>query len=152
MNSLKNDDERTLLLKRKIKSDGFQLITIYLLLSALIQKFFFNASFEQIAVELIGFLASALYLVIRNISLGINMYSDNTRVNKNIIKGALISGLGCCVFLFILAGIRDISTLLLIFIFTAISSLSASFLFYYINKRKQAKIETELDKEEDNFD
>ncbi|WP_426350311.1 DUF6773 family protein [Alloiococcus sp. CFN-8] len=152
MNNLKNDDERTLLLRRKVQSDGFQLIIIYLLLSALIQKFFFKASFNQIAVELIGFLAAALYMIIRSISLGINLNSEGSKSNKNVIKGAILSGLGCCIFLFIFAGKRDLLTLGLISIFTSISYLATSFLLDYLNKRKQSKIEEELNKNENDFE
>lgn len=151
MSNLKNQDERTLLLKRKVQSDAFQLLSVYLLIAIVVQKFLFNAPFNQIAVEFIGVIVINIYVAISNILLGNNLYPTSSKTKKNIIIGAIISGLVCCIMLFILAGISDFITLASIFICTTIYFLVFSFLLYYLNRRKQKKIEEELNNDENNL-
>lgn len=148
MKSLENQDERILMQKRKVHSEAFQLLIYYLLIAIVVQKFIFNAPFYQIIVELIGVVGAAFYVEIRNLLLGSDIYSTNTTIKKNIIKGSIISGCGCTIFLRIIAGITDMQILLILFLYTTISFASFSFLFYYLNRKKQDKIEEELNKDE----
>ncbi len=152
MKSLKNQDERILMQKRKVQSDAFQLLIYYLLIAIIVQKFIFNAPFYQIIVELIGVVGVAFYVEIRNLLLGSDIYSTNTTTKKNIVKGSIISGCGCTIFLRIIAGITDMQILLVLFLCTTISCAGFSFLFYYLNRKKQDKIEEDLNKDEDDIE
>ena len=148
MKSLENLDERVLMQKRKVQSDTFQLLIYFLLISLLVQKFFFNAPLSQIIVELIGVVGSAFYVEIHNLFLGNNAYSSNNITKKKIIKDSVISSLISTVLLVVLAGITDIQILLILFLACIIFFGSASFLLYYLNIKKQKKIEEELNKDE----
>ncbi len=148
MKSLKNQDERILMQKRKVQSDAFQLLIYYLLIAIVVQKFIFNAPFYQIIVEFIGVVGAAFYVEIRNLLLGSDIYSTNTTTKKNIVKGSIISGCGCAIFLVIIAGITDMQILLVSSLCTTISCAGFSFLLYYLNRKKQDKIEEELNKDE----
>lgn len=152
MKSLKNQDERILILKRKIQSDAFQLLIGYLLIAIAIQKFLFNSSFYQIGVELIGVMGAAFFVRTSNILLGNDIYPKEANTRKNIIISNITSGLLCCIILFVLAGMTDLARLGSIFIGTTICFLVISFLSYYLNKRKQDEIEKELNNDEDNFE
>jgi len=149
MKNLKNQDERILMQKRKVQSDAFQILIYYLLIAIVVQKFIFNAPFYQIIVEFIGVVGAAFYVEIRNLLLGSDIYSTNTTTKKIIVKGSIISGCGCAIFLFIIAGITDMEILLVSSLCTTISCAGLSFLFYYLNRKKQDKIEEELNKDED---
>jgi len=152
MKSLKNQDERILMQKRKVQSDAFQLLIYYLLIAIVVQQFIFNAPFYQIIVEFIGVVGVAFYVEIRNLLLGSDIYSTNTTTKKNIVKGSIISGCGCAIFLRIIAGITDMEILLVLSLCTTISCAGLSFLFYYLNRKKQDKIEEELNKDEDDIE
>ena len=149
MKSLKDQDERILMQKRKVHSEAFQLLIYYLLIAIVVQKFIFNAPFYQIIVEFIGVVGAAFYVEIRNLLLGSDIYSTNSTTKKNIVKGSIISGCGCTIFLRIIAGITDMQILLILFLCTTVSCAGLSFLFYYLNRKKQDKIEEELNKDED---
>lgn len=148
MKSLENLDERILMQKRKVQSDAFQLLIYFLLISLLVQKFFFNAPLSQIIIELIGVAGSAFYVSIRNLLLGNHTYSSNSAIKKEIIKNSVISSLISTILLVVLAGITDIQVLLISFLACVIVFGSASFLLYYLNIIKQNKIEEELNKDE----
>jgi len=152
MKSLKNQDERILMQKRKVQSDAFQILIYYLLIAIVVQKFIFNAPFYQIIVEFIGVVGAAFYVEIRNLLLGSDIYSTNTTTKKNIVKGSIISGCGCAIFLRIIAGITDMQILLVLFLCTTISFAGFSFFLHYLNRKKQDKIEEELNKDEDDIE
>ena len=152
MKSLKNQDERILMQKRKVENDAFQLLIYYLLIAIVVQKFIFNAPLYQIIVEFISVVGVAFYVEIRNLLLGSDIYSINTTTKKNIVKGSIISGCGSTILLVILAGITDMQILLVLFLCTTISCAGFSFLLYYLNRKKQDKIEEELNKDEDDIE
>lgn len=148
MKSLENLDERILMQKRKVQSDAFQLLICFLLISMLVQKFLFNAPLSQIIVEFIGVIGVAFYVAIRNLFLGNDAYSSNSTTKKKIIKDSVVSSLISTILLVVLAGITDIQILLTSFLACVIVFGSASFLLYYLNVKKQNKIEEELNKDE----
>ncbi len=149
MKSLENQDERILMQKRKVHNEAFQLLIYYLLIAIVVQKVIFNAPFYQIIVELVGVVGASFYVEIRNLLLGRDIYSTNTTI---IVKGSIILGCGCTILLRIMAGITDMQILLVLFLYTTISFASFSFLFYYLNRKKQDKIEEELNKDEDDIE
>ncbi|WP_315109489.1 DUF6773 family protein [Clostridium intestinale] len=151
MKSLKNQDERILISKRKIQSDAFQLLIGYLLIAIMIKKFLFNGSFYQIGVELAGVIGAVFFVRTSNIFLGNDIYPKGNNTWKNIIISDITSGLFSCIILFVLAGITDIAKVAYIFIGTTICFLVITFLSYYLNKRKQEEIEKELDSEDEDI-
>ena len=146
------EDERVVLSKRHIQSDGYQLLIFYLLIALVVQKFFFNAPFSQIAVEFFGVLGAGLYVVIRNIAYGNSLYPATKAGKKALFLNSLLSGFLCSVGLFILAGMTDLMTLSIIFVVSTGCFFGLSYSLYTLNKHKQDAIDATLDDEEDNDD
>lgn len=135
------NDERVINERRKITAEAYGLIMIFLLISMLIKQFIFHSEFNEYAVEFIAFFGSSIYIVIRNIFVGNNLYEENKKrlpIVNSIVMG--VSATLALVFLrykefdtrndFILESIE-------VFIFTTLSS----FLFIYIvNKVTQKRI------------
>ena len=135
------NDERVINERRKITGEAYGLIMIFLLISMLVKQFIFHSEFNEYAVEFIAFLGSSIYIVIRNIFVGNNLYRENKK--RLPIINSIIMGLSstCASALlrykefntrndFILESIE-------VFIFTTLSS----FLFIYIvNKVTQKRI------------
>ena len=50
---------------------------IFLLISMLVKQFIFHSEFNEYAVEFIAFFGASIYIVIRNIFIGNNLYEEN---------------------------------------------------------------------------
>lgn len=154
-------DERVVAQRRKIQSDGFAVVLFVLLISAVVQELFLNAPFKQYAVELICFFGMSAYLLIRNIAIGVNIYGDDKRGKVMPLVNSLASGIGATTVFGILnyskyAGHYEnnsglyIATLAIFFISVTISAFIAMSLFAYLSNKKQAKIQKQLDEDEQN--
>ena len=76
--------------KRKITGEAYGLIMIFLLISMLVKQFVFHLEFNQYAVEFIAFFGASIYIVIRNIFVGHNLYRENKKrlpIINSIIMG-----------------------------------------------------------------
>lgn len=93
MKNHKINDERVLVQKRKIQSDAFVILYFGLLLSVLIQQFIFKAPVSQYIVEFIFYICSSIYLLIRNILDGNDVFSSNKSAQKIILINSLVTGL-----------------------------------------------------------
>ena len=147
------NDERILSEKRKIQSRGYTYIIYALVLSIVIKMVFMDAGFEMYASELIILIGSGLYMIIANYLKGINIWSINpndgtNRYTKNLIIAGVIS--------IILndnlkkyIGFEDskLSAIVYTVSWTTVFSI-ISIVMYYLNKRKQEKIDKQLDDEE----
>ena len=135
------NDERVINEKRKITQEAYGLIMIFLLISMLIKQFIFHSEFNEYAVEFIAFFGSSIYIVIRNIFVGNNLYEENKK--RLPIMNSIIMGLSST-FALALLRYKEFNTRndfilesIEVFIFTTLSS----FLFIYIvNKVTQKRI------------
>ncbi|CEO05552.1 Uncharacterised protein [[Clostridium] sordellii] len=152
MKNVKDKDERVIAQRRKIQSDGFQLLIYALLLSVVVQQIFLQSPPSQYMAELLCLIGAGFYSLIRNLNLGNNVFGDDSNSNKSILKNALLYGLGSVVFAALLTGEKNIGYLLSYFLtFTVVFSV-INYLFNYISKKKQDKIKRELDMDEDDID
>ena len=84
------NDERVINEKRKITTEAYGLIMIFLLISMLVKQFIFHSEFNEYAVEFIAFFGASIYIVIRNIFVGNNLYEENKKrlpIMNSIIMG-----------------------------------------------------------------
>jgi len=154
-------DERIVAQRRKIQSDGFGIIFFILLISSAIQSFFLNAPLEQYAVEFICFLGMSVYLIIRNVALGNNLFGDNKRSKAMPVINSLVTGTIATAIHGVLNYTRYaehyesnlglfIATLAIFFVSISLSVFAILSLLWYLNKKKQAKIHKQLDEDERN--
>lgn len=153
-------DERVVAQRRKINSEAYGILMIALLCSMLVQQFLLNAPFEQYAVEFICFFGISLYMIIRYMTLGLNIYGEGKRAKyitfmNSIVTGIVVTAIngvlnytqyseqykedGIGYFIAVLA-FTFISAIILVFV--VLSCLN------YLNKKKQAKIQKQLDEKE----
>lgn len=155
----KIQDERILIQKRKIGSDAFQILFYGLLLSVLIQQYMFNAPFSQYAVEVILFLAISVYIIVRNIMVGNDLFQSSKYSQKLVVLNSLVTGLVVAIVNTTLNYMklgewfkRDIINTLLVTAVTFLSSSIITFIafetLYIVNKKKQEKIESMLNDED----
>ena len=147
------NDERILSERRRIQSRAYSYIIYALVLSIVIKMVFMDAGFEMYASELIILIGSGLYMIVANYLKGINIWSINAndgtnRFSKNLIIATVIS--------IILndnlkkyIGFEDskLSAIVYTVSWTTVFSI-ISIVMYYLNKRKQEKIDKQLDDEE----
>ncbi|WP_186429585.1 DUF6773 family protein [Clostridium sp. BSD9I1] len=155
----KIQDERILIQKRKIGSDAFQILFYGLLLSVLIQQYMFNAPFSQYAVEVILFIAISVYIIVRNIMVGNDLFESSKYSQKLVVLNSLVTGLVVAIINTTLNYMklgewfkRDIINTLLVAAVTFLSSSIITFIafetLYIVNKKKQKKIESMLNDED----
>lgn len=148
-------DERVLNQRRKIQSDGFQIVFLALLASILIQEYVFKAPFSQYAVEFVLFITASLYIVVRNFISGNDIFDYAKSGHKLVIINSLVCGVAVAAVNAILnenllkAGILSA---VFIVVITFLSAAFAAFIvleiFYRINKKKQENIEAQLNDDE----
>lgn len=80
----KIQDERIIFQKQKIGSDAFGIVFFGLLISVLLQQFVFEATFSQYAAEFILFVVAAIYIIVRNIMVGIDLFGDSAIGQKRL--------------------------------------------------------------------
>ena len=135
------NDERVINERRKITAEAYGLIMIFLLISMLIKQFIFHSEFNEYAVEFIAFFGSSIYIVIRNIFVGNNLYEENKK--RLPIMNSIIMGLSST-FALALLRYKEFNTrndFILESITTFICATLSSFLFIYItNKITQKRI------------
>lgn len=159
MRRQKIQDERILIQKRKIGSDAFQILFYGLLLSVLVQQYMFNAPFSQYAVEVILFIAISVYIIVRNIMVGNDLFESSKYSQKLVVLNSLVTGLVVAIINTTLNYMklgewfkRDIINTLLVAAVTFLSSSIITFIafetLYIVNKKKQEKIESMLNDED----
>ena len=147
------NDERILSERRRIQSRAYAYIIYALVLSIVIKMVFMDAGFEMYVSELIILIGSGLYMIIANYLKGINIWSINmndgtNRYTKNLIIAGVIS--------IILndnlkkyTEIEDSKMTAIVYSVSWIGVFSViSIVMYYLNKKKQEKIDMQLDDEE----
>ena len=86
-------DERVLAQRRKINSEAYGILMIALLCSVLVQQRLLNAPFEQYAVELICFFGMSLYMIIRYLTLGLDIYGEEKRAKAFPFVNSVVTGI-----------------------------------------------------------
>ena len=153
-------DERVATQRRKINSEAYGILMIILLGSILVQQFLLNAPFEQYAVEFICFLGMSIYMIVRYMTLGLNIYGEGKRAKgiplvNSIVTGIVVTAING-VFNYTRYAERyqddGIGYFIAVLATTFISATVAVFVvlscFNYLNKKKQAKIQKQLDEDE----
>ncbi len=139
-------DERIEFQKIKIKSEAYTILTILLLASIVIQKFFLNAPDEQYMIELICFIIASAYIIIKNITLGIDTNLNKPQQMSKLLLNSLLHSLVATILFAILTG-EDSKTLLIFFIAFMAFTFIGNKLVYFYTKKKQNEIIAELDKD-----
>ncbi|MDD3303797.1 MAG: hypothetical protein PHP54_02670 [Clostridia bacterium] len=153
------EDERILIQKQKILGEACILLMVTLIVSMLVQRYVFNASFKQYVAEFICFLVVSIYILIRNLMLGINLFGEGKKTMKTTIVYSIIAG----ALVTIMNGISNYvryaehyvdnlglfaTTLLITFISATLLTFIVLLLFAAFNYKKQQEIEKKLDDEE----
>lgn len=150
-------DERVVAEKRKIGSDAFNIVWLGLLISVLVQQYLFDAPFSQYAVEMVLYIAASIYVVIRNLLGGNDLFFSKKRGQLIVIINSLVCGITVTIINTILNYVKyseatplpiGINTVVVAGITFASATLIAFIpleLMYLANKKKQAKIEKLLD-------
>lgn len=154
-------DERILAQKRKIGSDAFNIVWIGLLISVLVQQFLFNAPFAQYAVEIILFIAVSIYVVVRNLLGGNDLFASKKGSHKLVIINSLVCGITVTIINTVLnyvkysdatplpIGINTVLVAVITFMSATITAFIPLELLYLANKKKQKKIEHSLDADDE---
>lgn len=138
------NDERVVSQRRKIQSDAYQILVYCLLISVLIQQFIMNAPFEQFAVEFFCLIGSGIYITIRHLSVGVDIWDSQRHTNKKLLINSIISGGICVSLLIVLAGERNVWSIILIFVSFIIVYFLTQLVLRNINKKRQQQIDDEL--------
>ncbi|MEK4295199.1 MULTISPECIES: DUF6773 family protein [Paenibacillus] len=144
MKKSKMNDERVVSQRRKIQSDAYQILVYCLLISVLIQQFIMNAPFEQFAVEFFCLIGSGIYITIRHLSVGVDIWDSQRHTNKKLLINSIISGGICVSLLIVLAGERNVWSIILIFVSFIIVYFLTHLVLRNINKKRQQQIDDEL--------
>jgi hypothetical protein len=160
MKKQNSQDERVVAQRRKINSEAYGILMIALLGSILVQQFMMNAQFEQYAVEFICFFGMSLYIIIRYMTLGLNLYGEGKRAKaisfvNSIVVGIVVTAInGILNYTQYAEKYKEdgigyfIAVLAVTFISATIPVFGILSCLNYLNKKKQAKIQKQLDEEE----
>lgn len=147
-------DERILGTQRQFASEALQLLMMYLIASILVQQFVFNAPFSAYAVEFFGFFGASIYITIRNLIYGNNLFGQVTSTKKTILRSSLVTGITItAVSIFLnnqnatskLSSSEAIYTYILVFLIGTLCTFVMYLILGLINKKRIQKIDYELD-------
>lgn len=144
MRNSRDNDERIVSQRRKIQSDAYQILVYCLLVSILIQQFIMNAPFTQFAVEVFCLIGIGIYVTIRHLSVGVDIWDSQRHTNKKLLINSIISGGISVSLLIILAGERNVWSIILTFVSFTIVYFLVHLVLRNINKKRQQQIDDEL--------
>ncbi len=148
MKSKKISDERIITQKRVIQSEAFSVLIYILVFSTLVQQFLLKAPFSQFAVEFFSLIAMVVYVSIRHLSMGLDITSSESKNPKKLLFSSVFSGFLSALFLMIMAGERNVITLLALFIMVTASFLGGNLLFQGLVEKKNKEIDDKLQEED----
>lgn len=149
MKNSKINDERIVSQRRTIQSDAYQILVYCLLISILIQQFIMNAPFAQFAVEVFCLIGIGIYITIRHLSVGVDIWDSQRHTNKRLLINSIISGGISVSLLIFLAGERNVWSIILTFVSFTIVYFLVHLVLRNINKKRQRQIDDELCSDED---
>ncbi|GAA0865618.1 hypothetical protein GCM10008917_23790 [Paraclostridium tenue] len=129
-------------------------------LSVLVQQYIFDAPFSQYAVEMILLITVSLYVIVRNIMVGNDIFDSNKVNQRVVIINSIICGIIITIVNTILNYIKfreifttDIVNSVVVSLVTFVCASVVSFvvlqILYVINKRKQIQIEIQLEDDDE---
>lgn len=155
----KIQDERIIFQKQKIGSDAFGIVFFGLLISVLLQQIVFEAPLSQYAAEFILFTVAAIYVVLRNIVAGIDIFAKVQRDAElslnSIVTGITITALTTTLntFNYGLEKMGGISGIALVAIVTFVSATLLVYIafkfLYMINKKRQEQLDDKYNDEDE---
>lgn len=155
-------DERVLAQRYKISNEAYSILMIALIASILVQQFLLNAPFEQYAAEFICFFGMSIYMIVRYMMLGINIYGEGKRAKiiplvNSIVVGIIVTAVnGVLNYTRYAEHYKEdgiglfIAALIVMFISSTVFAFILLSFVHYLNKKKQAKILKQLDQDEQN--
>lgn len=134
-------DERVSMQKQKITTEAFSLIMIFLIGAILVKQFIFQAEFHEYVVEFIAFFGGCIYIIVRNICVGNNLFGENKK-SLPIVNSFIIGVTTTAVTTFLhYEEFNNVNNFISEMIVAFLSSTLAAYLFYYIlNKVTQKRI------------
>ena len=153
-------DERIMSQRQKINSEVHGILMIALFGAIIIQDFLLKAPFEQYAAEFICFVGIAVYLIIRYMALGVNIYGEGKNHKAMLLINSIVAGLavtainGVLNYLQYAEQYREdgmgyfIAMLAITFISATVFTFMVLACIYYFNYKKQVKIIRQLEEAE----
>ena len=153
-------DERVVAQRRKINSEAYGILMIMLFGSIFVQQYLLKAPFEQYIVEIICFIGMSIYMIARYMMLGLNLYGEGRRAKvfpyaNSIVTGIVVTAINGVLNYSQYAEQYKADGIGYFFAVLAITFVSATVLtfvillfFYLWNKKKQEKIQKQLDEDE----
>ncbi|OOO00669.1 MAG: hypothetical protein ATN35_06200 [Epulopiscium sp. Nele67-Bin004] len=142
-------DERVILTKRKIQSDGFTIIWVLLLASVLIQQFIFQAPVAQYAVESIIFFIMSGYILVSNMIKGNDIAPTSYKNNNAILSlQSALTGVATGAMVYFLTE-DNLGVSVLTFICCTVGAFIILKVLYYANNKKQENINNQFANDED---
>lgn len=134
-------DERVSMQKQKITTEAFSLIMMFLIGAILVKQFIFHLEFHEYIVEFIAFFGGCIYIIVRNICAGNNLFGENKK-SLPIVNSFIIGVTVTAVTTFLhYKEFNNINNFIVELIIAFLSSTLASYLFYYVlNKATQKRI------------
>ena len=148
MKNNKMQDERIILARRKIQSDAYQFLVYILIISILVQQFFLNAPFSQFAVEFFCLIGCGLYMIIRHLTAGIDIWNSKLQNHKNLFISVVISGIVSVVLFAFFSGEDNLINLILFFVCFTVANFFMYTFMRLINNKKQKDIDDKLNDDE----
>ena len=111
MKNNKIQDERILLLRRKIQSETYGWLVWVLMISIIVQQFFMKAPIAQYAVEFFALIGCGLYISIRHFREGIDIWNSKDNGKKKMLLNIIVSGIASVILFAFLSGTYDIKYL-----------------------------------------
>ena len=111
MKNNKIQDERILLLRRKIQSETYGWLVWVLMISIIVQQFFMKAPIAQYAVEFFALIGCGLYIAVRHFKEGIDIWSPKGDGKKKLLINTIVSGVASVILFAFLSGTYDIKYL-----------------------------------------
>lgn len=152
MKNNRYEDERVKQQRLKIGNEALILLMIFLMVSVLYQQFLLDASFKEYRVEFIGWLGASLYILIRNIFAGNNIFTNLK--SKSLFIIPIICALSATAASFImnrdyhLSGeniVLSIVTLLITFVISGVGAFAATYIIKKLNEKQSKKLEEKYD-------
>ena len=150
MKNNKIQDERILLVRRKIQSEAYGWLVWVLMISIIVQQFFMKAPFKQYVVEFFALIGCGLYIAVRHFKEGIDIWSPKGDGKKKLLINTIVSGVASVILFAFLSGTNDINYLTSYFVSFVIFFFLVRSAVIAINKKKQQTIENKLSEDEMN--
>lgn len=149
MKNRQMQDERVVMQQRKILSEVYIFLMLLLMGSMLVKQFIFNAPFAEYCVEFIGFFGASIYVLVRNLVSGNNLFK--TKKSKIEILSIFVSAIIIAVMSTIITSdsIKDLKDLIKPISINLLVALLVMFSIYFILnmvvKKRQKKLESKYD-------